>query len=117
VQAAWLVFLLLALSLALPGIAPYHQLLQTPCIGPDCLAVQLSPQEARSLADSGDTPADFADLALLIYLFSAALALILGAYLIWRRPTAAASWASLAALSAATLAGRRDGYRLHLRRD
>ena len=107
VQAAWLVFLLLALSLALPGIAPYHRLLETPCNGSDCLTGQLSPQEAERIAEAGDTLADYADLALLVYLFSAALVLIAAGYLIWRRPAiwrAASMSFGLLALATATLA-------------
>ncbi len=107
VQAAWLAFLLLALSLALPGIAPYRQLLQTVCTGDGCITGQLSPQEAWSITESGDTLLEYADLALMVYLFAAVLALITAGYLIWRKsayPPAASMGFALAALSAATLA-------------
>src|SRR5215218_8689827 len=47
-QVGWLLFALLALSLALPGIPLYRQLLQSVCTGTGCVTGQLTPAEGQA---------------------------------------------------------------------
>src|SRR5215212_6930413 len=57
-QVVWLLFALLALSLALPGIALYRQLLQNVCAGAGCVTGQLTPAEGKAaITFSGSLPA------------------------------------------------------------
>lgn len=105
--AGWLLFFVLALTLALPGISPYYQLLQTICSGSACLTGQLTLAEAQAGLAAGDFPAEYASLTLVILLFSSILIIITAVALIWRKP---GEWAavcgafSLTALAAGTLA-------------
>ncbi len=106
-QAGWLLFALFALSLALPGIAPYLERLQTICHGSDCLPGQLTVTEARVVLAAGDSLADYAQIELLIDLFTYLLVLVTALSLIWRKPTHAAAVCGafvLTALGTSTLA-------------
>ena len=47
-QFVWLAFAVLALSLAIPGIPHYIDLLRTPCDGPDCFGAQLTLEIAQA---------------------------------------------------------------------
>jgi signal transduction histidine kinase len=104
--AVWLLFVVLALSLALSGIHPYYQLLQMPCAGSACLTGQMTAAEAQASLAAGDSPAEYAALTLVILLFSSTLMLITSIALIWRKP---GDWAAvcgaftLAALATSTL--------------
>jgi signal transduction histidine kinase len=107
VQVGWLLFALPALSLALTGIAPFHQLLQTSCAGPACLIGQLPPAEVSLALAFGNTLPEYADLAYLVYLPTYTLLFLMAATLIWRKPThgatvCAAFW--LTALATGNLA-------------
>jgi len=86
-QAGWLLFVLFALSLALPRIAPYSQLLQTVCTGADCLIGQLTPAEAQVALAAGFWPSEYASAAIIFFLFTYTLLLLTAAALIWRKPT------------------------------
>jgi len=106
-QAGWLLFVLLALSLALPGIAPYSRLLQTVCNSADCLIGQLTPAEAQAALASGFSLPEYADVAIIIYLFACAFLLLTAVALIWRKPSHGAAVCgafALAALATGTLA-------------
>ena len=101
-QAGWLLFALLALSLALPGIAPYHQLLQALCTGADCLTGQLTPALAPGVLENfGPSLSEYADLAIGAYLLTYSLTLLTAAALIWRKPTRRAAVFGAFALAAA----------------
>ena len=101
-QAGWLLFTLLALSLALPGIAPYHQLLQTVCTGADCLTGQLTPATAPgALEQLGPSLPEYSNLAMGAYLLTYGLILLTAAALIWRKPTRRAAVFGAFALAAA----------------
>ena len=107
-QAGWLLLALLALSLALPGIAPYHQLLQTVCWSADCLTGQLTPETVQGALDSlGPSLPGYARLAIVVYLLTYSLTLFTAAALIWRKLTQRAAVfgaLTLAAAGTATLA-------------
>jgi len=107
-QAGWLLFVLFALSLALPtGIASYSQLLQTVCMGGDCLIGQLTAAQAQVALAAGFGPSDYASPAIIIFLFTYVLVLLVAAALIWRKPTHGAAVCgafALAALSTSPLA-------------
>ncbi|HEX6305855.1 MAG TPA: hypothetical protein VFZ76_16785, partial [Anaerolineales bacterium] len=101
-QVGWLMFTLLALSLALPGIAPYYQLLQTLCTGADCLTGQLTPAAAPGVLESfGSSLPGYAKLAIVVYLLTYSLTLLTAAALIWRKPTRRAAVFGAFALAAA----------------
>ena len=92
-QAGWLLFTLLAISLALPGIAPYWQLLETVCTGADCLAGQLRPAEAGgTLGSLGNPLPNYAEQAVVVYLLTYSLTLITATALIWWKPR---QWAAV----------------------
>jgi len=99
-QAGWLLFVLLALSLALPGIAPYSRLLQTVCNSADCLIGQLTPAEAQAALASGFSLPEYADVAIIIYLFACAFLLLTAVALIWRKPSHGAAVCGAFALAA-----------------
>ena len=106
-QAGWLLFALFALSLALPGIAAYHRLLQTVCEGAGCLLTQLTLEEARAVLVVRSTLADYAVLEVAVYLCGAILLVAVAAGFIWRKPadpTAVLGAFLLTALAARTLA-------------
>jgi signal transduction histidine kinase/DNA-binding NarL/FixJ family response regulator len=88
VQAGWLLFALLALSLALPGVASYRQLLQTVCTGAECLTGQLTPATMQGVLERlGPTLPEYAGLAFSANLLTYGLSLLTAAALIWRKPT------------------------------
>ncbi|MDQ4078356.1 MAG: histidine kinase [Chloroflexota bacterium] len=106
-QGSWLLFTLLALSLALPGITPFHQLLQTICTEAVCLSGRLTPAEAQAVLAFGFSLPEYADLALLIYLFTYSLLFLTAVTLIWRKPNNRAAIFgafALTALATGTLA-------------
>jgi len=106
-QAGWLLFVLLALSLALPGVVPYSRLLGTVCNSADCLIGQLTPAEAQAALASGFSLPEYADVAIITYLFAGTLLLLTAVALIWRKPTHGAAICgafALAALATGTLA-------------
>ena len=86
VQAVWLLFMLPAVSLALAGIAPFYQLLQTICTGEVCVNGQLTPAEAQVNLDFSASPITYADLALSVYLFTYLLIFLTAVTLIWLKP-------------------------------
>lgn len=87
IQLVWLLFMLGALSLALTGIAPFRQSLETVCSGPDCLVGQLTRGEQQMAFASGYSMERYANFAALIELSTYFLLILLAAILIWRRPT------------------------------
>ncbi len=96
-QAGWLLFVLFALTLALPRIALYSQLLQTVCMGADCLIGQLTPAEAQVALAAGFWPSEYASAAIIFFLFTYTLLLLTATALIWRKPTnGAAVWGAFA---------------------
>jgi signal transduction histidine kinase len=101
-QAGWLLFTLLALSLALPGIAPYRQVLQTICTDAPCLTGQLTSAQSPGVIEGlgGSLPA-YAQMATGAYLLTYSLTLLTAAALIWRKPTHGAAVFGAFALSAA----------------
>ena len=107
VQTGWLLFAMFALSLALPGIAPYAKRLRTICNDAPCLVGQLTPLEAPLVLPSRNSLVEYAQLELTIYLFIDLLILVTATSLIWRKP---AHWAAvcgafvLTALATSTLA-------------
>lgn len=86
-QVGWLLFALLALSLALPGIAPFYQLLLTACTGTECLIGQLTPDEVPVAAAFGDSLPEYAQTAYFIYLPTYGFLLLAAVFFIWRKPT------------------------------
>jgi signal transduction histidine kinase len=107
VQAAWLLFALIALTIALPGIASYTRLMQTVCHGSGCLVGQLTAAEVQTMIASGDSLAQYAELETTIHLFGATLLVVTAACLIWCRPTNRAAVLGafvLTALATSTLA-------------
>src|SRR5215203_6471003 len=80
-QIAWLLFVLLAFSMALPGIAIYTRALQTVCYASDCLANQLTAAEARAVLAIPMSLQQYAEQQINLYLFSAALLLATAAVL------------------------------------
>jgi len=98
-QAGWLLFTLLAINLALPGITPYRQLLGEVCTGADCLTGQLTPEGVQG-ALGGSLPG-YARLAIAVYLMTYSLTLLTAAALIWRKPTRRAAVLGAFALAAA----------------
>lgn len=107
VQVGWLLFLLLALTLALPGIVPYYQLFQTVCTGTACLLGQLTPAELQIAFAFGNSLPEYATTAYYVYLPTYALLLLTAVAFIWRKPThgAAVTGAfALTALATSTLA-------------
>lgn len=88
IQAGWLLFALLALSLALPGIVAYQGLLAEVCAGAGCLTGQLSAAEAQALLAAGRSLVSHAQSEIAIQVFTDGLTLALAAFLIWRKPHA-----------------------------
>ncbi len=102
IQIGWLLFTLLALSLALPGIAPFNRLLGVICTGADCLAGQPRPEEAEgTLGNLGNSLSDIAEVAIVAYLLMYGLTLLTAAALIWFKPGRRAAVFGSFALSAA----------------
>lgn len=92
-QAGWLFFTLLAVSLALPGIAPYYQILQTACSGTDCLTGQLAAAEVQGTWGSLNAALpEYARLAIVAYLLTHGLTLLTAAALVWYKPK---EWAAV----------------------
>ncbi len=85
-QAGWLLFALFALSLALPGISSYIQLLETVCDDRECATGQLTAEDALTVVASGRTLGERAQLEIIIFLFMDALLFVMAAFLIWRKP-------------------------------
>ncbi|HZG67153.1 MAG TPA: histidine kinase, partial [Herpetosiphonaceae bacterium] len=107
VQVGWMLFALFAVSLALPGIAAYHRLLQMDCEGSGCLPTQLTPEEARAVLVARSTLADYAGLEVAVYLCAAILLVTAAAAFIWRKPadrTATLGAFLMVALATRTLA-------------
>ncbi len=101
-QAGWLLFTLLALSLALPGIAPYRRLLQTICRDAPCLTGQLTPaQVLGGIEAPGSSLSGYASFATGAYLLTYSLTWLTAAALVWRKPTQRAAVFGAFALSAA----------------
>ncbi len=106
-QAGWLLFALLALSLALPGLEPYRQSLAMVCNGDDCLPGQLTPAEMAVVTQSTDPPCPNTSSTSLSYLIVFAFCLLSAGLFIWRLPTNGAAVAGafvLTAMATGTLA-------------
>jgi signal transduction histidine kinase len=111
-QAGWLLFVLLALSLALSGLAPYRQALAIVCSGVTCLPGQLTPAEAAVSLALGDSLPEYAALAAIIYISAFAFCLLVSLVFIWRVPTNGAAVAGafvLTAVATGTLAATAAG--------
>lgn len=87
IQLGWLLFMLCAVSLALAGIASFHQNLETVCNGPGCLIGQLTPGEQQVAFAAGYTMERYAGFATIIHLSTYSLLILLAFFLILRKPT------------------------------
>jgi signal transduction histidine kinase len=106
-QVSWLLFALLALSLALPGIPLYRQLLQSVCTGAGCVTGQLTPAEEQAVVAFSGSLSAYADLAFISCLLTYILLFLTAVALIWRKPTNRAVVCgafALTALATSTLA-------------
>lgn len=86
-QSAWLLFAVLALSLALRGLETYHLVLARTCSALSCLPGQLTAEEAAGSLPMGDSLAEYAALAVIINVATFAFCLLVAVILIWRKPT------------------------------
>jgi hypothetical protein len=106
-QVGWLLFALLALSLALPGIPLYRQLLQSVCTGTGCVTGQLTPAEGQAAVAFSGSLSAYADLAIIACLLTYILLFLTAVALIWRKPASSAAVCgafTLTALATSTLA-------------
>ena len=99
-RAGWLLFALLALSLALPGIETYARAVAVPCAGAACLPGQLTPAEMAAMLDFYARP-QYASNALVLSGSIAVFYLLAAALFIWRRPANLAAVAGAFVLTAA----------------
>jgi len=100
-RAGWLLFALLALSLALPGIETYARAVAVPCVGAACLPGQVTAAEMAAILDFYAWP-QYADNALILSGSIAVFYLLVAALFIWRRPANLAAVAGAFVLTAAT---------------
>ena len=102
-----MLFALLALSLALPGIPLYRQLLQSVCTGAGCVTGQLTPAEGQAAVAFSGSLSTYADIAINGFLFTYILLFLTAVALIWRKPASRAAVCgafTLTALATHTLA-------------
>jgi signal transduction histidine kinase len=85
-QFVWLAFAVLALSLAIPGIPRYIDLLHTPCDGTDCFGAQLTLEMAQAQIVTWGTLGSYALVQSFVLLMMAGLLLSTAGFLIWRKP-------------------------------
>jgi signal transduction histidine kinase len=84
-QFVWLAFAVLALSLALPGIPRYIDLLRTPCDGADCFGAQLTSEIAQAQRVTWGNLESYALVQFFVLLMMAGLLLSTAGFLIWRK--------------------------------
>ena len=84
-QFVWLAFAVLALSLAIPGIPHYIDLLRTPCAGADCFGAQLTLEIAQAWVVTWGNLGSYALLQSFVLLMMAGLLLSTAGFLIWRK--------------------------------
>jgi signal transduction histidine kinase len=103
IRLIWMVFAILAIGCAIPGIPHYLSLAQSPCGGANCFDFQLTPEAAEALVPLGVKLADNAAALLVFLLFVATLLVVTAAWLVWRKPDNRASvTAAFVGVAAAT---------------
>ena len=103
-QAAWALFALSALSLALPGLEIYQEVVATLCAGTGCLPGQVTPAEMAVILDVYSHP-QYVSNALIFYGSLAVFYLLTAALFVWRKPGNVAAVAGAFVLTAAATRG------------
>ena len=99
-RLAWALFALLALSLALPGVAVYRHALATVCDGAECLPGQVTTADISIAHATGYAPRQYADNVLIFNLIAFVYCLLIAALFVWRKPAHGAAVAGAFALTA-----------------
>jgi hypothetical protein len=85
-QGTWLILVILTLAIFFASLPVYIALLQTPCIGPACGYLQLSPEQAGSLEGIGLFPGVFIVFSVTLTFILLVVCLAVSMMIVWRRP-------------------------------
>jgi hypothetical protein len=85
-RGIWLTLVILTLAIFFASLPVYIALLQTPCIGPACGYLQLSPEQAGSLEGIGLFPGVFIVFSVTLTFILLVVCLAVSMVIVWRRP-------------------------------
>jgi hypothetical protein len=85
-RSTWLTLVGLTLGVFFASLPEQLARLQTPCAGPACSRLQLTPTQAELLSSVGWSLEGYAAILVALVLASWGLSLLVGALIIWRRP-------------------------------
>ncbi|HXX77638.1 MAG TPA: hypothetical protein VEI53_04045, partial [Ktedonobacteraceae bacterium] len=85
-RVSWAVLVVLTLAIFFASLPTYITLLQTPCVGPTCGYLQLSPEQAETLKGAGLFPGVFTAFTVALSCVLMIVCLVVSTVIIWRRP-------------------------------
>jgi len=85
-RGAWFTLVVLTLAIFFASLPTYIALLQTPCAGPECGYIQLSPEQAETLKGMGLFPGAFTAYTVALTCVLMVVCLVVSMVIIWRRP-------------------------------
>jgi hypothetical protein len=85
-RVGWGVLVILTLTIFFASLPSYIALLQTPCVGPACGYLQLSPEQAATLIGIGLFPGAFTAYTVALTCVLMVVCLVVSTVIIWRRP-------------------------------
>jgi len=85
-RVGWAVLVVLTLAIFFASLPAYIALLQTPCVGPACGYLQLSPEQAATLKGVGLFPGIFTAYTVALTYVMMLVSLTVSMVIVWRRP-------------------------------
>src|SRR5262245_58568929 len=85
-RVGWGCLVVLTMTVVVGSFPVYLTQLRTPCAGPPCFSLQLSPRQVEMLTSVGWAPDTYALVFVALQLASAVLGWVLSTLLVWRRP-------------------------------
>ena len=84
-RVGWLGLVILTLAIFFASLQEYLTLLQTPCAGPACSYLQLSPEQTEALEGIGLSTGDYAAYTLTLTLAIMVVCLVVSMLIVWRK--------------------------------
>jgi hypothetical protein len=85
VRVGWVALVILTLAIFFASLPVHVAMLQTPCIGPACGYLQLSPEQVGALKGIGLSTGDYAAYTLTLTLAIMVVCLVVSTLIVWRK--------------------------------
>jgi hypothetical protein len=84
-RGLWITLVILTLAIFFASLPVYLAQLQTPCAGPACYYLRLTPEQGETLTGIGLSPGDYAASMVALTLATMAVCVVISTLIVWRR--------------------------------